>query len=394
MAFKPQKLESRHQIILSGDHILSQRIVEGIDNSLHHTSGREYILSKCKEKFWILNARRLIRRLLDKCFLCRKIRAKSMSQMMANLPDVRETTFEPAFTSTGLDFMGPLYVKVKRSSVKRWACVFTCMSSRAIHIEVVDSLDTDSFINALRRFIARRGRPKVICSDNGSNFVSANKELRSALEEWNEAAEIALKQENIKWRFNPPLASHMGGVWERMIRSIRRILTSLVNKRSLNDFELQTIFTEAEYIINSRPLTPNSDDPNDLEALTPSHLLMTRGQLVLPPGLFEKDDIYHRQKWKQIQYLMDEFWKRWIHEYLPTLQERKKWNKETKNIGVGDIVLLVDKDIPRGKWNLARVIDVNKGRDGLVRSAKVKTSSSEYTRPIVKMCLLESACNN
>ena len=138
-------------------------------------------------------------------------------------------------------------------------------------------------------------------------------------------------------------------------------------------------------------MTPNSDDPNDFEALTPNHLLMMRGQLALPPGLFDEDDLYHRQRWKLVQYIMNEFWNRWIREYLPMLQERKKWNEEVRNVKNGDIVLLVDKDLPRGRWSIARVLEVYKGRDGLVRSAKVKTATSEYVRPIVKMCLLECA---
>ncbi len=378
-----------NQIILPGDHIVTQRIVEEIDRKLKHTSGREYILAKVKERYWIMNGRRLIRRILNNCFACRKVRARSLTQQMSNLPPSRLRSYEPPFSSTGLDFFGHFNVKVKRSQAKRWGCVFTCMSSRAIHIELVESLDASSFINALRRFLSRRPRPTVIHSDNGTNFVGANNLLKAALAEWNESAKAYLRQEGIEWRFNPALASHMGGVWERQIASIRRILTSLVSNKTLDDFEMATVFAECEQIINDRPLTSNSDDPNDLEALTPNHLLKLRGQLNLPPGLFDKDDVYHRQKWRQVQYLADEFWQRWTKEYLPTLQERKKWNEATRNIKVNDIVLLVEKSLPRGVWPIARVIETYQGSDGLVRSAKVKTANSTFIRPIVKMCLLE-----
>ena len=195
LELKPLTLESRHQIILPGDHVVTRRIVEDIDNKLRHTSGREYVLSRSRERYWILNGRRLVRRILKGCFHCRRIRARTSTQLMANLPESRLASFEPPFTSTGLDYFGPFNVKIKRSHVKRWGCIFTCMTSRAIHIEVAESLDASAFINALRRFIARRGKPAKIQSDNGSNFVAGNRELKQALDTWNKVAEERLKQD-------------------------------------------------------------------------------------------------------------------------------------------------------------------------------------------------------
>ena len=391
LEFAPQKWESRQQIILPSSHVITKRIIEDADKKLHHSSGREYVLAKIRERYWPLQARRNVRKVLASCFLCRKVRSRPLTQRMADLPTSRLQTYSPPFTSTGVDCFGHFMVRQGRSQAKRWGCIFTCMTSRAVHIEVVESLDCPAFINALRRFISRRGKPELIRCDNGTNFTSGSKELKAAMAEWNERVDAHLKQQGIKWIFNTPLASHHGGVWERMIRSVRKVLLSLVGKHLLTDYQLQSVFAEAEYIINSRPLVPNSADPEDLECLTPNHLLLQRGQLSLPPGLFSEDNLYFKQQWKKVQYLADQFWQRWIKEYLPSLQEPKKWNAIRRNLSVGDIVLLEEKNVARGLWNLARVIEVFPGRDGLVRSAKIKTATSEYTRPISKMCLLELA---
>jgi len=171
-------------------------------------------------------------------------------------------------------------------------------------------------------------------------------------------------------------------------------MSSLISKHTLNDFQLLSVLAECEMIINSRPLVPVSTDVDSLEAITPNHLLLQRGPITLPPGIFTKDDQYHRLQWKKIQFLTDQFWKKFISEYVPIIQTRQKWNKTQRNIMVGDLVILVNSDLPRGKWEVARITEVFPGRDGLVRSARVKTATSSYLRPITKMCLLESAQEN
>lgn len=167
------------------------------------------------------------------------------------------------------------------------------MAIRAVHLEVVASLDTDSFINALRRFIAQRRQVVELRSDNGTNFVGAERELKKAIQEWNTAKmEDALLQQGIKWMFNTPAASNHGGVWECLIRSIRKILNTTLRTQSLDEESLQTFFCEAEAIINGKPITTPSSDPNDLKALSPNHLLLLKTNL--PPGLFQKEDLYAR----------------------------------------------------------------------------------------------------
>ena len=243
---------------------------------------------------------------------------------MADLPQDRLMTDVPVFTNIGIDVFGHFLVSRGRGNVKekRYGIIFSCMNSRAIHLEMLYSLTTDSFINAFRRFISRRSSVKRIRSDNGTNFVGANKELSESIKAWNNKhMESWMQQQEIEWIFQPSHASHHGGHFERHIRTIRNILQALLLEQpiNVNDDNLNTLFCEIECIINSRPLTELSDDPNDLEPLTPNHLLSMKGGVSFPPGVFQKSDIYLYRRWKQVQYLADLFWVRWKREYIPLL---------------------------------------------------------------------------
>ena len=401
------KNESKHPAILPYKHHITDLIIEHHHISMGHM-GQETVLSSLRRKYWIVKGRSAVRRVMRKCMSCQRRNARPGEQYMADLPQDRVTANQPPFTYVGIDYFGPFEVKQGRSRVKRYGCIFTCLNTRAVHIEKANSLDTSSMINALRRFISIRGYPQGIRSDQGTNFVKADKELKEALQELDQQKlnnYCALKE--IRWRFNPPSASHMGGAWERIIRSVRQILRAILREQVVNDEVLSTVMAEVVYILNSRPLTRNSDSPLDDQPLTPNHLLHLRPSPSLPIGIFSEDDCYLKRSWKQAQYLANIFWRRWTREYLPTLQQRKKWNLPRRNLREGDLVLLADETYPRGKWPLARVVEVMTSQDGYVRSAKVKTSSTvatrakrkrkgEYkssttvlTRPITKLCFLE-----
>lgn len=201
----------------------------------------------------------------------------------------------------------------------------------------------------------------------------------------------SLTQEDIKWNFNTPAASHQGGIWERLIRSVKSVLTSILKQQTLDDEGLQTIFCEVEAILNDRPITRVSDDPDDLEALTPNHILLLKGKPIMPPGLFDKDDLYIRKRWKQIQYMAELFWKRWISEYLPLMQERQKWTRPRRSLTTGDIVLIADATAPRGSWMMAKVLEARPDAKGLVRTVRLQTRTSVLERPVTKLCLLLEA---
>ena len=287
---------------------------------------------------------------------------------------------------------GIFYAKVGRSEVKRYGCLYTCFSTRAIQIEVLNNLETDTFINGFVRFVSRRGYPQKVWSDNGTNLVGARSELSKSLRNLDreKVVRVARRME-IDWRFNPPLASHHGGVWERMIRTVRRVTLAVLNSNTrLTDEILHTVFCEIECIVNSRSITKCSDDVQDVAALTPNHLLLVRDNQSVPWGVFCDGDTY-RKHWRHVQHLATLFWRRWIKEYLPELQRRQKLVKDEPNLTVGDLVLLLDENSPRGSWPLGLVNEISVGRDGLVRSVRVKTATTEFVRPIPKLVVLEGA---
>lgn len=311
---------------------------------------------------------------------------------MSDLPQDRISPDLPAFTHVGIDYFGPIEVKRGRTHVKRYGVIFTCLVSRAVHLEVAHHLDTDSCINALRRFICRRGPVTSIRTDQGTNFVGAQKELGEAIKELDhKKIEKTLLKEGVKWMFNPPSGAHHGGVWERLIKLTKKILSSVLKEQTLDDEALQTALCEAEAIMNDRPITTVTNDPNDLEPLTPNHLIQLKGKPILPPGLFRKGDLDSQRRWRQVQYIVDLFWKRWIREYLPLMQERSKWNHPKRNFAPGDLVVIVDDTAPRNSWLMGRVIKALPGAKGLVRSVLLKTKTSIIQRPINKLCLLLEA---
>ncbi len=194
------------------------------------------MLAALRQRYWIPGASVAIRRILAKCVVCRRFHGIAGHQQMADLPQDRVSPDKPPFTCVGVDCFGPFEIKRGRTIIKRYGVIFTCLAIRAVHIETITSLDTDSFIHALRRFIARRGQVAEIRSDNGTNFVGAERELQEAIQNWNhKQINDVLLQKKIKWIFNPPTGSHHGGIWERLIRSIKKILNSILRGQSLDE---------------------------------------------------------------------------------------------------------------------------------------------------------------
>ncbi len=381
-------MESKHPIILPKNHHISTLILRQTHNNLQHV-GRNQMLACLRQRYWLINAPSAIRKLISKCVTCRRQTAQMGEQKMANLPEDRLIPDEPPFTRVGVDYFGPFEVKQRRSRVKRYGVIFTCLASRAVHLEVAASLDTDSYVNALRRFIARRGQVMKMRSDNGTNFTGAERELARAIQDWNlSQIHESMLQRNVDWQFNPPAGSHFGGVWERLIRTVRRAMNSVVKQQVLDDEGLHTLMCEIESTINSRPITRNSDQPCDLEPLTPNHLLQLKRKPNLPPGVFTKTDNYCKRRWRQVQYLANLFWQRWLVEYLPLLQERQKWHDTRRNLRIGDVVLVVDSNAPRNSWPMGVVLETIPDKLGFVRQAKIKTAMNTLLRPIDKLCLI------
>ena len=265
---------AKHQIIIPCKCHVAMLIIRQEHETCAHM-GREYVLAAVRQKFWITNGRIIVKKVIKACFYCKKRNVEAMKPIMADLPEFRVEDSQPIFSNTGVDLFGPIYIKQRRARLKRWGSLFTCLNTRAVHLEVVESLETDSFINCLRRFTSRRGQPKLIISDCGSNFKGAANELKENLQALDqEKLSHYAQTKRFEWKFIPPSSPRMGGALERLIRTDKTALTTIMKDRVLTDFQLATIFCEVEYIVNSRPLTCVSDDPNDYEALTPNHFLL------------------------------------------------------------------------------------------------------------------------
>ncbi|XP_072172491.1 uncharacterized protein [Diadema setosum] len=300
---------AKHQYILPRKHHVTTLVMQHVHRRVGH-QGQNHMVAEIRQKYWIVGVGVLARNIAKRCIICKKAQGKAGYQKMAELPSSRVQGDERVFTKVGMDYFGPFEIKCGRSMRKRYDVIFTCMTSRAVHIEVASSLDTSSCIDAIRCFISRRGPVKEMFSDNGTNLVGDEKELKEAL-------------------------------------------------KGLNQ----------EQMTNFHP----TDDEDFSDAA---------------PGTFDAKDVYGKRRWKQMQYLADLFWRRWVKEYLPSLQQRQKWLQPGRNLQVGDIVLIADETAPRCSWSMARVQEVMPDEKGFVRRAKVKTASSVLTRPVTKLCLL------
>ena len=398
--------EMKHPVILPSQHPLTDMIIDRYHWRYFH-SRTERLLSELRSKYWILRGRDTVKRIVNRCFTCKRKNSKPNIPLMAALPPHRLPTFPDrstsadgpsaappnrAFARTGVDFFGPFTVSIRRSTEKRYGCLFCCLETRAVHLEMAYSLDVDSFLLAFRRFTSRRGTPLVMYSDNGTNFVAGERELREGIARWNHEVIVdQLAQDGIEWHFNPPAAPHFGGVWERLVRSCVDALWFVLQDRTTKDEVLLTAMVEVEAHLNDRPLTHVSVDPSEPEAITPNHLIYGHGRLRLPPDVFNPSEVNSRRRWRAVQALLNEHWIRWMKEYVPALTERRKWLRPARNIEENDIVLIIDPSTPRGLWPTGRVIRTFPGADGVVRSAVVKNKNGEYRRPVAKLCLLEAA---
>ncbi len=385
---------TRCPILLPKDHHLTRLIVLHAHRTLGHGSGTEHTLTQLRTKFWIIKGRRVVRNIVETCPECRRrFSIKPASQMMAPLPKSRLCSVS-AFENVGVDYAGPFKTKQGRGKVraKRYLCLFTCLTTRAVHLEMSYSLDTDAFINAFSRMTSRRGTPRYVISDNGTNFVGAERELRELVEALDKDKIIreTTKFHPVDWKFNPPIAPHFGGVFEALVKSAKKAIRAILGDAEVSDEELHTAICGVERLMNSRPLTYVSSDHNDLSPLTPNHFLV--GQLGGPfaPEALDETEAYNpKKRWHRVQQLLKMFWKRWRKEFLPQINVMKKWFHPRHNLKNGDVVMMIEPDASRGEWPLGRVMEVYPGGDGLVRVVRVKSRNKEYVRPIHRICPLE-----
>ncbi|XP_055633875.1 uncharacterized protein LOC129774195 [Toxorhynchites rutilus septentrionalis] len=306
---------------------------------------------------------------------------------MAILPQPRVTPYVRPFTFTGLDYFGRI-VKRRRSNEKRWVALFTCLTIRAVHVEVVHTLSAESCRLAIRRFISRRGAPQQIFSDNGTNFRGAARVISDEIKVLNKQLATTFTNAEIEWIFNPPSAPHMGGVWERKVRSTNA-LKSLHHKQKINDEELMTLLSEAEMIVNSHPLAFVPLEDTTQEAITPNNILLASSSSTnTSSGIPVNEVISLRVNWKMMQQILNQFRKRWIQGYLPTIARRTKWFNDVRPLQIDDQVVIVDETVRNG-WLRGRIVKVYTACDGQVRKVDIQTSSGVFQRPAIKVALLD-----
>ncbi|KAM7380993.1 hypothetical protein PAMP_004254 [Pampus punctatissimus] len=366
----------RHPAILPKKSHVSSLLVKHYHERVFH-QGRGMTMNTLRANgIWIIGCGSVVSSHIYRCVTCRRYRRTTEIQQMADLPEER-TESSPPFTYCGLDCFGPFIVKEGRKELKRYGLLFTCLCCRAVHIELLDDLTTDSFMNALRTFISIRGPVRQLRCDQGTNFVGAKRVFSELLKGLDQEQQRKIGCEFV---MNVPSASHMGGIWERQIRTIRSILTVMLDKSAsrLDTTTLRTFLYETMAVINSRPLSvENLHDPTGPEPLTPNHILTMKSSVILPPpGSFCAEDLYLSKRWRRVQFLANEFWQRWKREYLLNLQQRQKWLRKSRNSQVNDIVILQDDNSPRNEWKLGKVVEVQPSTDGVVRKLKLLVSDT------------------
>jgi len=381
-------IDTRYPIILPRTSWVTKLIVKQYHVDGYHSTGTNHTLAALSSKYWIISAREVSREVEKDCVVCRRRKAKLATQVMAPLPNVRlKMCLRPFTNNAAVDYAGP-FITIQGRSIrraKRYLCLFTCLNTRVIHLEMSFNMDTDSFLNAFSRMASRRALPEKKISDNGGNFVKADKELKDLLGQLDqEKIKQTTSNKGVHWSFNPPAAPHFGGVHEIMVKAAKKAIKNILGNADINDEELVTVFIGAEGLINSRPLTYQSSHPADDVPLTPNHFLY--GQLggTFAPDSIDESQFNLKKRWRRVQELIRHFWQRWMKEWIPSLNSRKKWNNEKDYFKFGDMVLVLSNDTPRGQWPLGRVTNIFVESDGRVRIVKVQVGRNELTRPVHK----------
>lgn len=388
--------DQRHPILLPRNNRIVHLIIDYYHKKYLH-AGPQLLLSLLRQKFWILSARDIVRKRVHQCNACFRAKPRNEFPLMASLPACRVQEAK-AFCHTGVDYAGPIHVLPFRRrgvhSQKAYICLFICLVTKAIHIELASNLSTECFINALRRFVARRGPVSILYSDCGTNFVGARThldEMYHLLEstEYRDKFANELREARIDWKFNPASSPHFGGIWESNIKSVKTHLARVVGNQLLTSEEMATTLTQIEAILNSRPLSVLSNDPTEPLALTPAHFLVMTPLKSLPVlNATVNSPLKYRKQ--LIDQLIQSFWNRWRVEYLSTLQVRNKWTHSSKPIQVGTVVLLKSDCSAPLDWPLGIIKNLFPGKDGIVRVVDVQTRTGIYRRPVVKLYPLPS----
>ncbi|XP_033228948.1 uncharacterized protein LOC117180562 [Belonocnema kinseyi] len=374
----------KHPIILPKNHHVTKLIIRDEHLKKLH-AGMNATLYGVRETYWPIDGRNATRLIIRECVTCFRAKPREVNYLMENLPKTRLSLTQPIF-DVGVDFCGPFYTKEhrhrNRTKIKTYVSVFVCFATKDVHLELASDLTTDAFLACLKRFFARRGIAQSMNSDNAKNFVGANNDLKKVSKQLTEMIESNKDQEflsskEINWRFIPPRAPHFGGLWEAGVKSFKYHFVRIAGNTLLTYEQLHTYVIEIEAILNSRPLTPLSSDPNDILPLTPAHFLIGSSLTALPQEDLRLVPEYRLNCRDLVQQKRQHFWNRWQKEYLNEMIARSKWQSTTHqdNIAIGTLVVVKEDNLPPLKRSLARIIEIHPGQDGIVREVTFKGKS-------------------
>lgn len=381
--------EPKQLVLLSAKSELTRLLIRSLHTTYSH-AGISAMTSILGETYYIPNLRNLLKIISKSCPSCQRAYAKPLCMKMGMLPSTR-TTPAPPFDNTGVDFAGPFLLRQgytrKPVYIKTYAVVFVCLCTKAIHLDICSSLSTIDFLACLRRFVARRGCPSHIFSDNGTNFIGAREEIRElqSLTESGETKKAVIKfasEQSIQWHHIPPRAPHFGGLWEAGVKAMKLLLRKNLKPHALRIDEMYTLLTEIEAILNSRPLAPlQVDDIKEGSYLTAGHFLIGRPLKAAPTPSPTKENLSSLKRWNLVKRLTADLWQQWIGTYLASCAQRAKWHRPGFKLRPGHLVFVKDETLRVREWPIAIVTEVHPGDDGEVRAVHIKCRGQTYLRP-------------
>lgn len=384
----------KHPIILPTSHQITSNLIENAHKTTMHGM-TALTMSYLRNKFHILRASDAVKKIVNRCVTCLRYTQQQHTQLMGSLPSDRVSINRP-FLNTGVDYAGPIVTREKRrnsSTTKSYIALFVCLSTKALHLEIVSDLTSQAFLAAYRRFVNRRGHCQRMYSDRGTNFVGAQKilkeEVYKAEKTWRTELTSDFHIMGTEWLFNPAAAPHFGGLWEAGVKSVKTHLVKSVGNKALTFEELTTIVVQIEGILNSRPLCPLKNDPNDFVALTPGHFLIGEPIIAPPEPVLNNEPKNLLDRWKHLQTVRQSFWRSYLKDYLNRLQRRPKWLKQKYEYKIGDIVLVIDETCPPTIWPKALIVNVHPGSDGHIRIVTLRNSQGKiFKRAVAKIRVL------
>ena len=384
--------DAKAPIFINKDHKLAEILVYYAHLKVMHR-GVKQTRTELRSMFWFTRGRSYVKKMLNPCTVCKKLNARAYEYPNhSDLPELRFDERYP-FASTGVDYLGPLMCLpvfgTNDNLHKVYIVLYTCTTTRAVILEVVHNAKTDTFLHSLKRFLSRRGAPATIISDNGGVFVA-------------EETQKFASNHRIHWKFNLDCAPWQGGIWERLVASVKRCIKKVVGTKKITYVELQTLVSEIELILNNRPIGVDYDDDHE-DVLTPNHLVFGRrlesvndvGDVPVTNAGAKNRKLVKRKR--LLDTMLNHFWNRWRKEYVTSLRDTLNTAKQkhSTQIDEGDVVIIYDNKQPRHLWKIGKIDKIIDGRDGRIRGAEVKVGKSGYTitRPVNRLYPIVKAAN-